>query len=199
MEEFDEKISLYHAILELEDWLEIKHNPNILKQALDTMENYHCDLERMRYEIAYSDLEGTEKETSMVNSENIDDSEKKRQIEEAYKELDATKQQKIREHEAMMELDNNVSDFIQQEDDIVYEKLPLFKKIQELEDSCGIIHKPNVLELPEDDMWNYYLELMDMPSKEETSSKEGKSIFVEKKSTLIDYSGDDLSLDPNMW
>ena len=67
MDEFDEKISLYHTILELEDWLEIKHNPNILKQALDTMENYHCDLLRMRDEVAYSDLEDTEDETSIFN------------------------------------------------------------------------------------------------------------------------------------
>lgn len=88
MDEFDEKISLYHVILELEDWLEIKHNPNILKQALDTLENYHSDLERMRYEVAYSDLIDTEEETSKIEFEDIDDSEKKRQIEEAYKELD---------------------------------------------------------------------------------------------------------------
>lgn len=85
MDEFDEKISLYHAILELEDWLEIKHNPNILKQALDTMENYHSDLERMRDEVVYSELE---EDSSMMGSEIIDDSEKTRQIEEAYKELD---------------------------------------------------------------------------------------------------------------
>ena len=158
MDEFEEKISLYHAILELEDWLEIKHNPNILKQAWDTMQDYHCDLEQMLHEVAYLDLEDTEEKKSMVSSEDIDDSEKKRQIEEAYKELDATKQQQIREYQAMMELDKNVSDFMQQmEDDIVYEKLPLFKEIQELEESCGIAHKPNILELSEDEMWNYYL------------------------------------------
>ena len=65
------------------------------------------------------DLEDTEEKKSMVSSEDIDDSEKKRQIEEAYKELDATKQQQIREYQAMMELDKNVSDFMQQmEDDV---------------------------------------------------------------------------------
>ena len=199
MDEFEEKISLYHSILQLEDWLEIKHNPNILKEVYDIMAEYHCNLEQMWHEYAYSCLEDTEEGTSMVSFEDIDDSEKKRQIEEAYKELDAIKQQQIKNYQSMMELDNIASESIQQaEDDIFYEKLPLFKQIQDLEESCGIAHKPNVLELSEDDMWKYYLELMDMPSKKEISS-EKKIIVVENKIPLIDYSGDDLSLDPNMW
>lgn len=199
MDEFEEKISLYHSILQLEDWLEIKHNPNILKEVYDIMAEYHCNLEQMWHEYAYSCLEDTEEGTSMVSFEDIDDSEKKRQIEEAYKELDAIKQQQIKNYQSMMELDNIASESIQQaEDDIFYEKLPLFKQIQDLEESCGIAHKPNVLELSEDDMWKYYLELMDMPSKKEISS-ERKIIVVENKIPLIDYSGDDLSLDPNMW
>ncbi|MDD6608056.1 MAG: hypothetical protein PUF00_09940 [Paraprevotella sp.] len=199
MDEFEEKISLYHSILQLEDWLEIKHNPNILKEVYDIMAEYHCNLEQMWHEYAYSCLDDTEEGTSMVSFEDIDDSEKKRQIEEAYKELDAIKQQQIKNYQSMMELDNIASESIQQaEDDIFYEKLPLFKQIQDLEESCGIAHKPNVLELSEDDMWKYYLELMDMPSKKEISS-ERKIIVVENKIPLIDYSGDDLSLDPNMW
>lgn len=98
-----------------------------------------------------------------------------------------------------MELDSN-SDFIQEvEDDMLFEKLPLFKKIQEREDFIGIEHKSNVLELSEDEMWKYYQELMDMPTNKEKLSQDGMVTIVERKGTLFDYSGDDLSLDPSMW
>lgn len=88
MNEFDEKLALYQMILELEDWLEIKHNPQILKQVWDTMNDYYCDLLQMRDEKAYSELEETDEVSSIEGSENIDEAEKKRQIEEAYKELE---------------------------------------------------------------------------------------------------------------
>lgn len=200
MDEIDEKISLYHAILEIEDWLGIKHNPNILKQALDTMENYYCDIQQMRDEIAYSELEEENAQSPIFDSDEICDFEKKRQIEEAYRELEAAKKLQIREHRAMMELDDNMSNFIQQvDDDILYKKLPLFKMIQEREEWIGIEHNPDVLELSENDMWNYYFELMDKPIKEGASSNEERITAVDNKRPLIDYSGEDLSLDPNMW
>ena len=125
MDEIDEKLALYHNILELEDWLEIKHNPQILKEAWDTMNDYCCDLERMRHEIAYSELEDVNEQSSNEADE------KRKQIEESYRELEALKESQIKEHQTMMELDSN-SDFIQEvEDDMLFEKLPLFKKIQE--------------------------------------------------------------------
>ena len=161
MDEIDEKLALYHNILELEDWLEIKHNPQILKEAWDTMNDYCCDLERMRHEIAYSELEDVNEQSSNEADE------KRKQIEETYRELEALKESQIKEHQTMMELDSN-SDFIQEvEDDMLFEKLPLFKKIQEREDFIGIEHKSNVLELSEDEMWKYYQELMDMPTNKE--------------------------------
>ena len=95
MDEIDEKLALYHNILELEDWLEIKHNPQILKEAWDTMNDYCCDLERMRHEIAYSELEEANKESS-----NVDD-EKKHQIEESYKELEALNESLINQYNVM--------------------------------------------------------------------------------------------------
>lgn len=193
MDEIDEKLALYHNILELEDWLEIKHNPQILKEAWDTMNDYCCDLERMRHEIAYSELEDVNEQSSNEADE------KRKQIEESYRELEALKESQIKEHQTMMELDSN-SDFIQEvEDDILFEKLPLFKKIQEREDFIGIEHKSNVLELSEDEMWKYYQELMDMPTNKEKLSQDGMVTIVERKGTLFDYSGDDLSLDPSMW
>ena len=193
MDEIDEKLALYHNILELEDWLEIKHNPQILKEAWDTMNDYCCDLERMRHEIAYSALEDVNEQSSNEADE------KRKQIEESYRELEALKESQIKEHQTMMELDSN-SDFIQEvEDDILFEKLPLFKKIQEREDFIGIEHKSNVLELSEDEMWKYYQELMDMPTNKEKLSQDGMVTIVERKGTLFDYSGDDLSLDPSMW
>ena len=193
MDEIDEKLALYHNILELEDWLEIKHNPQILKEAWDTMNDYCCDLERMRHEIAYSELEDVNEQSSNEADE------KRKQIEESYRELEAIKESQIKEHQTMMELDSN-SDFIQEvEDDMLFEKLPLFKKIQEREDFIGIEHKSNVLELSEDEMWKYYQELMDMPTNKEKLSQDGMVTIVERKGTLFDYSGDDLSLDPSMW
>ena len=193
MDEIDEELALYHNILELEDWLEIKHNPQILKEAWDTMNDYCCDLERMRHEIAYSELEDVNEQSSNEADE------KRKQIEESYRELEALKESQIKEHQTMMELDSN-SDFIQEvEDDMLFEKLPLFKKIQEREDFIGIEHKSNVLELSEDEMWKYYQELMDMPTNKEKLSQDGMVTIVERKGTLFDYSGDDLSLDPNMW
>ena len=193
MDEIDEKLALYHNILELEDWLEIKHNPQILKEAWDTMNDYCCDLERMRHEIAYSELEDVNEKSSNEADE------KRKQIEESYRELEALKESQIKEHQTMMELDSN-SDFIQEvEDDMLFEKLPLFKKIQEREDFIGIEHKSNVLELSEDEMWKYYQELMDMPTNKEKLSQDGMVTIVERKGTLFDYSGDDLSLDPSMW
>lgn len=193
MDEIDEKLALYHNILELEDWLEIKHNPQILKEAWDTMNDYCCDLERMRHEIAYSELEDVNEQSSNEADE------KRKQIEETYRELEALKESQIKEHQTMMELDSN-SDFIQEvEDDMLFEKLPLFKKIQEREDFIGIEHKSNVLELSEDEMWKYYQELMDMPTNKEKLSQDGMVTIVERKGTLFDYSGDDLSLDPSMW
>lgn len=193
MDEIDEKLALYHNILELEDWLEIKHNPQILKEAWDTMNDYCCDLERMRHEIAYSELEDVNEQSSNEADE------KRKQIEESYRELEALKESQIKEHQTMMELDSN-SDFIQEvEDDMLFEKLPLFKKIQEREDFIGIEHKSNVLELSEDEMWKYYQELMDMPTNKEKLSQDGMVTIVERKGTLFDYSGDDLSLDPSMW
>ncbi|MCI6251073.1 MAG: hypothetical protein MR641_07610 [Bacteroidales bacterium] len=193
MDEIDEKLALYHNILELEDWLEIKHNPQILKEAWDTMNDYCCDLERIRHEIAYSELEDVNEQSSNEADE------KRKQIEESYRELEALKESQIKEHQTMMELDSN-SDFIQEvEDDMLFEKLPLFKKIQEREDFIGIEHKSNVLELSEDEMWKYYQELMDMPTNKEKLSQDGMVTIVERKGTLFDYSGDDLSLDPSMW
>ena len=193
MDEIDEKLALYHNILELEDWLEIKHNPQILKEAWDTMNDYCCDLERMRHEIAYSELEDVNEQSSNEADE------KRKQIEESYRELEALKESQIKEHQTMMELDSN-SDFIQEvEDDMLFEKLPLFKKIQEREDFIGIEHKSNVLELSEDEMWKYYQELMDMTTNKEKLSQDGMVTIVERKGTLFDYSGDDLSLDPSMW
>ena len=193
MDEIDEKLALYHNILELEDWLEIKHNPQILKEAWATMNDYCCDLERMRHEIAYSELEDVNEQSSNEADE------KRKQIEESYRELEALKESQIKEHQTMMELDSN-SDFIQEvEDDMLFEKLPLFKKIQEREDFIGIEHKSNVLELSEDEMWKYYQELMDMPTNKEKLSQDGMVTIVERKGTLFDYSGDDLSLDPSMW
>ena len=193
MDEIDEKLALYHNILELEDWLEIKHNPQILKEAWDTMNDYCCDLERMRHEIAYSELEDVNEQSSNEADE------KRKQIEESYRELEALKESQIKEHQTMMELDSN-SDFIQEvEDEMLFEKLPLFKKIQEREDFIGIEHKSNVLELSEDEMWKYYQELMDMPTNKEKLSQDGMVTIVERKGTLFDYSGDDLSLDPSMW
>ena len=82
IDEVDEKLSLYQRILELEDLLEIKHNPHILKEVWDTMNDYSCELERILDEIAYSELEEANKESS-----NVDD-EKKHQIAESYKELE---------------------------------------------------------------------------------------------------------------
>ena len=193
MDEIDEKLALYHNILELEDWLEIKHNPQILKEAWDTMNDYCCDLERMRHEIAYSELEDVNEQSSNEADE------KRKQIEESYKELEALNESLINQYNVMMEFDRN-SEFIQQvEDDILYEKLPLFKKIQEREDFIGIEHKSNVLELSEDEMWKYYHELLDMPIKSDKLSQEGRIVAVERRQPLIDYSGDDLSLDPSMW
>jgi hypothetical protein len=86
-DDFDEKLVLYQSILELEDWLDIKHNPQILKEVWDTMNDYYCDLQQMRHEIVYSELEENDKASSTANYENIDEVEKKKQIEEAYKEL----------------------------------------------------------------------------------------------------------------
>ena len=141
MDEIDEKLALYHNILELEDWLEIKHNPQILKEAWDTMNDYCCDLERMRHEIAYSELEDVNEQSSNEADE------KRKQIEESYRELEALKESQIKEHQTMMELDSN-SDFIQEvEDDMLFEKLPLFKKIQEREDFIGIEHKSEAKEV----------------------------------------------------
>ena len=69
------KSLLCSMILELEDWLEIKHNPQILKQVLDTMNDYYCYLEQMRYEKAYSELEEIDEASSIVDSENIHEAE----------------------------------------------------------------------------------------------------------------------------
>ena len=157
------------------------------------MNDYCCDLERMRHEIAYSELEDVNEQSSNEADE------KRKQIEESYRELEALKESQIKEHQTMMELDSN-SDFIQEvEDDMLFEKLPLFKKIQEREDFIGIEHKSNVLELSEDEMWKYYQELMDMPTNKEKLSQDGMVTIVERKGTLFDYSDDDLSLDPSMW
>ena len=104
MDEIDEKLALYHNILELEDWLEIKHNPQILKEAWDTMNDYCCDLERMRHEIAYSELEDVNEQSSNEADE------KRKQIEESYRELEALKESQIKEHQTMMELDSNSVD-----------------------------------------------------------------------------------------
>ena len=41
MNEFDEKLALYQSILEIEDWLGIKHNPRILREVWDTMNDYY--------------------------------------------------------------------------------------------------------------------------------------------------------------
>ena len=57
----------------------------------------------------------------------------------------------------------------------------------------------DVLELSEDEMWKYYHELLDMPVKSDKLSQEGRIVAVERRQPLIDYSGDDLSLDSNMW
>ena len=193
IDEIDEKLSLYQRILELEDLLEIKHKPQILKEVWDTMNDYSCELKRIFDEIAYSELEEANKESS-----NVDD-EKKHQIEESYKELEARNESLINQYNVMMEFDRN-SEFIQQvEDDILYEKLPLLNKIQEREDYIGIAHRTDVLELSEDEMWKYYHELLDMPIKSDKLSQEGRIVAVERRQPLIDYSGDDLSLDPNMW
>lgn len=101
MNEFDEKLALY----QIEDWLGIKHNPQILKQVWDTMNDYYCDLQQMRDEIVYSEFEDDDEAPSLV-AEDIDEAEMERQIEEADKNLEDK-----REKEAGEE-----SDF--------YEKLP---------------------------------------------------------------------------
>ena len=53
--------------------------------------------------------------------------------------------------------------------------------------------------MSEDEMWKYYLELMDLPDALQRNKGNDGTSFVENKRSLIDYSGDDLSLDPNMW
>ena len=60
-------------------------------------------------------------------------------------------------------------------------------------------HKTYHQELSEDEMWKYYLELMDLPDALQRNKGNDGTSFVENKRSLIDYSGDDLSLDPNMW
>lgn len=37
MDDFNDKIDLYQLILEIEDWLGIKHNPQILKNSFVKM------------------------------------------------------------------------------------------------------------------------------------------------------------------
>lgn len=208
MDDFDEKIDSYRLILEIEDWLGIKHNPQILKECWDVMNDYYCDLQQMRDEIVHSELEEYNmadenaflKETAQTTCvEEIDDLEKKRQIDEAYKELEAVDESIRKQHHTLMKFDGN-SEFIQQvEDDLLYEKLPLYRKIQEKENEIGLEHKPGVLEMSEDEMWKYYLELIDLPDAPLRNKGNDGISFDENKSSLIDYSGDDLSLDPNMW
>ena len=105
MNEFDEKLALYQNILEIEDWLGIKHNPQILKQVWDTMNDYYCDLQQMRDEIVYSEFEDDDEAPSLV-AEDIDEAEMERQIEEADKNLEDKREKEAEEE----------SDF--------YEKLP---------------------------------------------------------------------------
>ena len=208
MDDFNDKIDSYQLILEIEDWLGIKHNPQILKECWDVMNDYYCDLQQMRDEIIYSELEDYNmvdedallKEAALTTCvEHIDDLEKKRQIEEAYKELESVDESIRKQHQTLMEFDSN-SEFIQKvEDDLLYEKLPLYRKIQEKENEIGLEHKPGVLEMSEDEMWKYYLELMDLPDALQRNKGNDGTSFVENKRSLIDYSGDDLSLDPNMW
>jgi hypothetical protein len=58
--EIDEKYALYGKIKELEDWLEIPHNSKILEQPYDIMNEYLCNLETERWEVAYSEMENSE-------------------------------------------------------------------------------------------------------------------------------------------
>lgn len=95
MNEFDKKLDLYFLILELEDWLGIKHNPQILKEVWDTMNDYYCNLEQMRYDIVYSELE--DETPSIVDSEDIDEVEMERQIEESYKNLEDIRKKEAEE------------------------------------------------------------------------------------------------------
>jgi len=97
MNEIDNKLALYQNILELEDWLGIKHNPQILKEVWDTMNDYYCDLQQMRDDIVYSELGRDDEALSIADSEDIDEAEKRRQIEEAYKELEDIRKKEAEE------------------------------------------------------------------------------------------------------
>ena len=109
MDDFNDKIDSYQLILEIEDWLGIKHNPQILKERWDVMNDYYCDLQQMRDEIIYSELEDYNmvdedallKEAALTTFvEHIDDLEKKREIEEAYKELESVDESIRKQHQS---------------------------------------------------------------------------------------------------
>lgn len=178
MNDFDEKLVLYQRILELEDWLYIKHNPQILKQVWDTMNDYYCYLEQMRYEKAYSELEENDKTSSIVDSENIDETEKKKQIEEAYKELyeSYTKDTYIKtlvENRRESYFDN---DYEEAEWEQYLQKQEEYNKIQE--------------------EYNKIQEEIDKEKEREESQR----LLVARSGTfLYDLSGDDSSLDPRFW
>lgn len=178
MDDFDEKLVLYQRILELEDWLYIKHNPQILKQVWDTMNDYYCDLEQMRYEKAYSELEENDKTSSIVDSENIDETEKKKQIEEAYKELyeSYTKDTSIKtlgENRRESYFDN---DYAEAEWEQYLQKQEEYNKIQE--------------------EYNKIQEEIDKEKEREESQR----LLVARSGTfLYDLSGDDSSIDPRFW
>ena len=109
MDDFNDKIDSYQLILEIEDWLGIKHNPQILKECWYVMNDYYCDLQQMRDEIIYSELEDYNmvdeddllKEAALTTFvEHIDDLEKKREIEEAYKELESVDESIRKQHQS---------------------------------------------------------------------------------------------------